>query len=63
MALLTTTLLAIKGRSKTALDEHQQIFKAIAMRDEERAFDALRDHISGVFVTRLKLDGSLPAKI
>lgn len=63
MALLTTTSRAIKGRSETALDEHQQIVEAIAMSDEERAFDALQDHISAMFVIRLKLDGSLPAKI
>ena len=56
MALMATTSLAVKGRSETALDEHQAIVEAIEMRDEERAFLALKDHISGAFVTRLKLD-------
>ena len=53
---MATTSLAVKGRSETALDEHQAIVEAIEMRDEERAFLALKDHISGAFVTRLKLD-------
>ena len=56
MALMATTSLAVKGRSKTALDEHQAIVKAIEMRDEDRAFGALKDHISTAFVTRLKID-------
>jgi DNA-binding GntR family transcriptional regulator len=58
MALMATTSLAVEGRSETALDEHQAIVDAIAQRDEERAFSALRDHISGAFVTRLRLDSS-----
>jgi DNA-binding GntR family transcriptional regulator len=58
MALMATTSLAVEGRSETALDEHQAIVDAIAQRDEERAFAALRDHISGAFVTRLRLDSS-----
>ncbi|MDG2404157.1 MAG: GntR family transcriptional regulator [Paracoccaceae bacterium] len=58
MALMATTSLAVEGRSETALDEHQAIADAIAQRDEERAFAALRDHISGAFVTRLRLDSS-----
>ena len=58
MALMVTTSLAVEGRSETALDEHQAIVEAISQRDEERAFRALRDHISGAFVTRLRLDSS-----
>jgi len=58
MALMATTSLAVEGRSETALGEHQAIVDAIAQRDEERAFAALRDHISGAFVTRLRLDSS-----
>ena len=58
MALMVTTSLAVEGRSETALDEHQAIVEAISQRDEERAFAALRDHISGAFVTRLRLDSS-----
>ena len=56
MALMATTSLAVKGRSETALDEHQAIVEAIEMRDEDRAFGALKDHISAAFVTRLKID-------
>ena len=56
MALMATTSLAVKGRSKTALNEHQAIVEAIEMRDEDRAFGALKDHISAAFVTRLKID-------
>jgi len=58
MALMATTSLAVEGRSETALDEHQAIVDAIAQRDEERAFAALRGHISEAFVTRLRLDSS-----
>ena len=58
MALMATTSLAVEGRSETALDEHQAIVDAIAQRDEQRAFAALRDHISEAFVTRLRLDSS-----
>ena len=58
MALMVTTSLAVEGRSETALDEHQAIVEAISQRDEERAFRALRDHISEAFVTRLRLDSS-----
>ena len=62
MALMATTSLAVEGRSETALDEHQAIVEAISQRDEERAFRALRDHISGAFVTRLRLDSSSKLK-
>ena len=62
MALMVTTSLAVEGRSETALDEHQAIVEAISQRDEERAFRALRDHISGAFVTRLRLDSSSKLK-
>ena len=62
MALMATTSLAVEGRSETALDEHQAIVEAISQRDEKRAFRALRDHISGAFVTRLRLDSSSKLK-
>lgn len=56
MALLATTSLAVEGRSKTAVAEHDAIVKAIEARDGEAADTALRTHISRAFETRLRLD-------
>ena len=56
MALMATTSLAAEGRGVKALEEHAAIVDAIARRDEQAAYRALRDHISVAFVTRLKLD-------
>lgn len=56
MALMATTSLAAQGRGEVALGEHQAIVDAVARRDEDAAYKALRDHISVAFVTRLKLD-------
>ncbi|TYB83066.1 GntR family transcriptional regulator [Maritimibacter fusiformis] len=56
MALLATTSLAVEGRSKTAVAEHDAIVKAIEARDGEAADAALRTHISRAFETRLRLD-------
>jgi DNA-binding GntR family transcriptional regulator len=56
MALMATTSLAAQGRGEIALAEHEAIVEAIARRDEDAAYSALRDHISVAFVTRLKLD-------
>jgi len=56
MALLATTSLAAEGRGEDALAEHDAIVSAIEARDGEAAAQALRDHISKAFVTRLKLD-------
>ncbi len=56
MALMATTSLAAEGRGENALSEHAAIVEAIARREEEAAYRALRDHISVAFVTRLKLD-------
>jgi len=58
MALMATTSLAAEGRGAVALAEHQAIIDAIAARDEDRAREALKDHISQAFVTRLKLDAA-----
>ncbi|QPM89071.1 GntR family transcriptional regulator [Pseudooceanicola algae] len=58
MALLATTSLAAEGRDNDALSEHDQIVRAIAARDEDRAAESLRIHISKAFVTRLKLDAA-----
>ena len=54
MALMATTSIAVEGRGSDTLVEHQAIVDAIRSRDEDGAYDALRDHISQAFVTRLK---------
>ena len=56
MALLATTSLAAEGRGAKTLDEHTEIVAAIEAGDGDAAYQALRDHISEAFVTRLKLD-------
>lgn len=56
MALLATTSLAAEGRGIAALDEHEKIVAAIEAGDGDGAYQALRDHISKAFETRLKLD-------
>lgn len=56
MALLTTTSLAVEGRSEAALNEHEDIVDAIAARDEQAAGKALKWHLSKAFETRLKVD-------
>ena len=56
MALMATTSLAAQGRSKIAQEEHDAIVSAIEARDENAAAEALRNHISVAFMTRLKQD-------
>ena len=56
MALMASTSLAAEGRGETALEEHRAIVAAIADRDEQAAYDALKRHISQAFQTRLKSD-------
>ncbi|MCZ0812817.1 MAG: GntR family transcriptional regulator [Pseudomonadota bacterium] len=56
MALMATTSLAAMGRPEDALKEHDAIVSAIEARDYAAAGDALKQHISKAFVTRLKLD-------
>lgn len=56
MALMDTTSLAAEGRGVDALSEHAAIVDAIRNRDEDRAYEALKTHISKAFMTRLKLD-------
>ena len=56
MALMAVTSLAAQGRGRDALAEHAAIVEAVARRDEDAAYQTLRDHISVAFVTRLKLD-------
>ncbi len=56
MALLTTTSLAVEGRGSAALEEHEALVNAIASRDGDAANDALKNHISMAYETRLKQD-------
>ena len=56
MALLASTSLAAEGRDAAALAEHEAIIAAIAARDGDAAYEALRTHISRAFETRLKID-------
>ena len=54
MALMATTSLAVEGRGLVAQAEHKAIVDAIAARDEAAAGQAIKDHISGAYTTRLK---------
>jgi DNA-binding GntR family transcriptional regulator len=56
MALMATTSLAATGRGEIAQDEHRRLVAAIAARDGETAAQAIREHISVAFMTRLKRD-------
>ncbi|WP_299613907.1 GntR family transcriptional regulator [uncultured Tateyamaria sp.] len=56
MALMATTSLSAQGRTRIAQDEHDRIVRAIEAKDEAEAGQALRDHISVAFMTRLKQD-------
>ncbi len=56
MALMATTSFAAEGRDLVALQEHDQIVRAIEARDGDGAYQALRAHISMAFETRLRVD-------
>ncbi|WP_209425980.1 GntR family transcriptional regulator [Pararhodobacter sp. SW119] len=56
MALLASTSLAAEGRGAETLDEHAAIVEAIASSDGDAAAQALKQHISRAFETRLKLE-------
>lgn len=56
MALVATTSLSAEGRGTQALDEHEEIVRAIEARDGAAADAALRAHISRAFETRLMRD-------
>jgi DNA-binding GntR family transcriptional regulator len=62
MALMATTSLAAEGRGEIAQAEHKRIVAAIEARDEEAAGQALKDHISVAFITRLKQDAGARGK-
>lgn len=54
MALMATTSLAAEGRGEIAQGEHDAIVRALETRDEDAAQEALREHISVAFMTRLR---------
>ena len=56
MALMANTSFAAEGRDEVALDEHDQIVRAIEAGDGEAAYQALKSHISKAFETRLRVD-------
>ena len=56
MALLATTSLAVEGRGPVALEEHQTIVTAISVRDGAAAYQAVKQHLSQAFITRLQHD-------
>lgn len=58
MALMATTSLAVAGRGAIAQQEHDLIVQMIENRNEDGADQALREHISVAFVTRLKQEAS-----
>mgnify|MGYP000182459814 CR=1 FL=1 len=62
MALLAVTSLAAEGRGLAALAEHDALVEAIARRDGDGAYAALKDHISKAFETRLKIDAGEAAR-
>ncbi len=62
MALMATTSLAETGRGEIAQSEHARIVAAIAARDGETAEQAIKDHISVAFMTRLKRDADTREK-
>jgi DNA-binding GntR family transcriptional regulator len=56
MALMATTSFAAEGRDEVALLEHSAIVDAIAARNSDAAYSALRGHISKAYETRLRVD-------
>ncbi len=56
MALMTNTSFAAEGRDADALAEHAEIAAAIAARDGDAAYTALKKHISRAFEVRLRVD-------
>ena len=56
MALMANTSFAAEGRDEVAMAEHADIVAAIAARNGDAAFAALRAHISKAIETRLRID-------
>ena len=61
MALMTTTSLAAKGRSKIALREHSAVVEAISAGDGDAAYRELKGHISRAYEARLRQDAKINA--
>jgi DNA-binding GntR family transcriptional regulator len=63
MALMANTSFAAEGRDAVALVEHDLIVQAIAERDGDAAYAALKDHISKAYETRLRIEaGEVPLR-
>jgi len=58
MALMATTSLSAQGRTKIAQSEHDAIVSGIETGDADAAGEALRNHISVAFMTRLQQDAA-----
>ncbi len=58
MALMESTSLAVEGRGAAALVEHAKIVKAIEAADGDGAHQALKEHISKAYETRLTIDAT-----
>ena len=56
MALMANTSFAAEGRDSVALDEHSAIVAAIADGEADAAAQALKNHISKAYETRLRVD-------
>jgi DNA-binding GntR family transcriptional regulator len=56
MALVANTSLAAEGRGPATLAEHEAIVRAIEARDGAAADEAIHEHISRAYATRLRLD-------
>lgn len=57
LALLSGTTLAVEGRARQSLDEHDAIVAAIVAHDPDRAEALARQHIRNAYKTRLRLRG------
>ncbi len=55
MALLEKTSLAMAGRDREAIEEHHEIVCALEKKDSDAARNALTQHLSKAFKTRLKI--------
>ncbi len=61
MALMASTSIRAEGRGRATLMEHQGIVDAIAARDGDAAYAALKSHISRAFEVRLRMDAQRTA--
>lgn len=61
MALMASTSIRAEGRGRATLEEHQGIVDAIAARNGDAAYGALKSHISRAFEVRLRMDAQRTA--